>query len=706
MQIVAPAGSYSALRAAVIAGADAVYLGMPDFGARAKAENFTTETLKAAVDYAHMFGTRVFITLNTLIKDGEMRRALDTARFAYDSGVDAAIVQDIRFIEKLKNLLPDFPLHASTQMGVHNAEGARVLSALGIRRAVLARETLPDDIRKIKETGLEIEFFVQGALCVCFSGNCYFSSLASSYSGNRGKCMQLCRKPYVFNGKRGYFLSAKDICLYDRLEYLKELGVDAIKIEGRMRSEEYVAQAVSVYKSAMPAETAVKALKSVYNRGDYCSAYLDKNAEFRVIYAKSQANIGISVGKIDKVAGKRLTVNGFTPHVRDGFKVMRNGEELAGASVQGGAIIASAECRSGDELRRTFDGALSDTLKSKTRTLDVHVNVELRLGKKPRVTLCCNGSTVTADGDTETTAAITRALTEKDIERVFLKTAEHPFRPRIDVSIDDGIFMPIGALNELRRSAYDKLKSAIIQNYDLNRFTMPYKGLDFNRFIGSGTMLMVESAEQLNNDILSRIDYLVLNPRDYGNFTVPETDIPVLLNLPIAARGEDMQIIRAAIARKGICGVISNNLYSLGGITDKPILLGTGHNIIGNTDLLHVRSFEADETSDDSWTYVFGYAPVMTLCHCPYDSCIKCAGDETLTDERGRVFTYRRYKLAHCYRQLLNCVPHNLIVNSSVDHKNKFYDCTTMSAHEIVDILDGRFPKGEFTRGNMNKGLK
>ncbi|MDE7464706.1 MAG: U32 family peptidase, partial [Clostridiales bacterium] len=228
-----------------------MYLGLPMFGARAKAENFALETLKDEIDFAHVFGTKVFITLNTLIKDDEMAKALEMARIAFDSGADAAIVQDIRYIERLKSELPEFPLHASTQMGVHNADGAKMLIDMGIRRAVLSRETLPEDIPAIKRTGIEIEFFVQGALCVSFSGNCYFSSLASSYSGNRGKCIQLCRKPYTKGGERGYFLSAKDICLYDKLDSLKELGVDAIKIEGRMRSDEYVAQTVRVYKSNM-----------------------------------------------------------------------------------------------------------------------------------------------------------------------------------------------------------------------------------------------------------------------------------------------------------------------------------------------------------------------------------------------------------------------------------------------------------------------
>lgn len=321
MQLVAPAGSFDALKAAVNSGADAVYLGMPQFGARAKARNFSDGELALAVEYAHMFGAKVFVTLNTLIKDGEMRAALDAAKRAYDCGADAAIVQDIRFIERVKRELPELALHASTQMGVHNADGAKAILDMGVKRAVLARETLPEDIADIKKTGIEIEFFVQGALCICFSGNCYFSSLASSYSGNRGKCMQLCRKKYDLHGKTGYFLSAKDICLYDKLDRLKALGVDAIKIEGRMRSTEYVARAVSVYKSSMPDAEANNALKEVFNRGDYCSAYFDNDAPHRIVYSAAQSNIGTHIGTVSAVKGNEISVGGFVPHAADGFKL-------------------------------------------------------------------------------------------------------------------------------------------------------------------------------------------------------------------------------------------------------------------------------------------------------------------------------------------------------------------------------------------------
>ncbi|MDE6028955.1 MAG: U32 family peptidase [Clostridiales bacterium] len=699
MQIVAPAGSKSGLIASITGGADAVYLGLPNFGARAKAENFDENSFAEAVELAHLYGVKVFVTLNTLIKDGEMRRAIDSAKFAYSVGADAAIVQDVRFIKQVKQALPDFALHASTQMGIHNAEGGKVLRDLGIARAVLARETLPQDIREIKQTGIEIEYFVQGALCVCFSGNCYFSSLASSYSGNRGKCMQLCRKPYYFHGNRGYYLSAKDLCLYDKLDYLRELGVDAIKIEGRMRSDEYAHTAVSVYKN-MPSN-AKDALKSVFNRGDYCEGYLNADAPFNVIYSKIQGNMGISVGKIDATSGNGIYVRGFVPHKNDGFKVVRNGVEVCGAVENNGKILCSGHAKVGDELRRTADGELAEKVKTAKRYIDISVDISILNGEVPTACVSLpNGSDITVKGEFVVEPAKTRGITSDDVVRVFKKTSDYPFNPTVNVNIDDGLFVPIATLNEFRRSVYKAAKQAIIDGYVIKRCDLPYKGFNYNRFDGSGTILMVENQNQLTDEILQKVDYVALNPSDYANFSVPKINKPILLNLPITMRGADRDVILKAINKPEIYGVISNNIYSLG-LTDKPILLGIGHNIIGECHYPHVTSFEADNI-DDGFVYVFGKAPLMTLCHCPYGKCVNCNGKDELKDENGRVFTLRRFKSAHCYWQLLNCVPN---YQNKLNVKNMFFDCTSSDCDEISAALNFSYV-GDYTRGNTNKGLK
>ncbi len=701
MQVVAPAGSFSALRAAVNAGADAVYLGLPQFGARAKAENFTEQNFASAVEYAHIFGTKVFVTLNTLIKDGEMNAAVDLARFAYEHGADAAIVQDLRFIKELKRRVPMLDLHASTQMGIHNAYGAMSLLDLGIKRAVLARETLPCDIEKIKSTGIEIEFFVQGALCVSFSGNCYFSSLASSYSGNRGKCMQLCRKPYYFHGKRGYFLSAKDLCLYDDLDTLQKLGVDAIKIEGRMRSDEYVFRAVSTYKSHLPSDKAKNALKAVFNRGDYCNAYLNDGAQFRAVYPEFQANIGKYIGKIS-VDGKKVKINGYKAHSGDGYKIMRGGKEIGGARAIGNDIIADCACKNGDVLRLTFDGKATEELENTHRKIALETDVDIIENNAAAVTVHAENSSVSVFGDIVQPAK-TSGLRESDVVRAFEKVSDYPFKPSVRANIGENVFMPISALNDLRRNAYKQIYEKILSSRtDSSRESkLDYHGLNYTRFNGSGNILMVESLDDLTDEILSKVDYIALNPRDYN--AIPQSthiSKPILLNLPVVMRGDDVNVIRRAVDSKIVYGVISNNMYSLK-LTDKPILLGTGHNIIGECEYPHIISFEADKLSENGFLYAFGYAPLMTFCHCVYGKCVNCSGNDSITDESGRTFGLRRFNTAHCYWQYLNCVPHNLIENKI---KNKFFDCSAIKTSDIPLVLNGDYRGG--TRGNTNKGLK
>lgn len=700
MQLVAPAGNSAGFYASVNGGADAVYLGMPKFGARAKADNFDAETLPEIIEYAHLLGVKVFVTLNTLIKDGELEKAIDTAKLAYDIGADAAIVQDIRFIEKLKRALPEFTLHASTQMGIHNAEGASVLKNLGIKRAVLSRETLPDDIAEIKSVGIEIEYFVQGALCICFSGNCYFSSLASSYSGNRGKCMQLCRKPYFFHGDRGYYLSAKDLCLYEKLDMLEKLGVDAIKIEGRMRSPEYAYRSADVYKNGKRYDDPVKALKSAFNRGDYCSAYIDGDAPFNVIYPQIQGNIGVSVGKIAAVKNNEVFVPGFVPHRYDGFKIIEKGMELCGGHVSDGKVISDGKCNVGGTLRRTFDGALKEETESAKRTVGIDVNVCIKTGEPMKITMSSGETEISVFGKTAAEKATSCAVKPGDMIRSFEKVADHPFRPEIKTKIDTDAFLPMSEINALRREAYSELKVNILKNYKREKSRLKYVGLDYNRFDGHGTVLMVENGMQLPRSVLNKIDYLALDPLDYNDFDIPETNLPILLNMPVIMRAGDRAILKKAVERSRIAAVISNNLYTLS-LTDKPVLLGTGHNIIGKCEYPHITSFESDEY-DGGFVYAFGHAPVMTMCHCPYGKCINCSGSDELTDEQGRRFALRRRRIKHCYWQLLNCVPH--LVNTD-KITNKFYDCTTCGPSDIEHIIDNTY-KGAFTRGNLNKGLK
>ena len=302
-EILAPAGDAQSFYAALNAGADAIYLGLTDFSARKSAENFTLSNLSQFTDRAHLFGVKVYITINTLVTDDEMPRFLDLVKTCVLAKADAFIVQDFGCAYLLKNLFPNIELHASTQMGIHNVDGARFAKSLGFSRVVLSREATLQDIIQIKqETGLEIEYFVQGALCVAFSGNCYFSALEHNQSGNRGKCLQLCRLPYTAyldnkNVGSGYLLSARDLCLMPNIEELINAGVDSFKIEGRLRRAGYVAQSVASYRSAIDSlsqnkqfdlNSEIDKLKRVFSRGEFnYSAYLNNNDNSKIAVVAS-----------------------------------------------------------------------------------------------------------------------------------------------------------------------------------------------------------------------------------------------------------------------------------------------------------------------------------------------------------------------------------------------------------------------------------
>lgn len=250
-ELLAPAGSFNALRAAVSCKADAVYIGAEKFSARQNAENFGPEKLREAVAYCHIRGVKVYLAINTLIGDGELNQALETAKSAYESGIDAFIVQDLGLIKLLLEKF-DIPVHASTQMTVFDENGLNFLKKLGASRAVLSRECRKKEIeRMVKADIMELEVFCHGAICMCYSGQCLMSSMIGGRSANRGLCAQPCRLPYNIDGNRGYFLSPKDLCLAEDVTDLMNMGISSLKIEGRMKSPAYVASAVTAYRNAI-----------------------------------------------------------------------------------------------------------------------------------------------------------------------------------------------------------------------------------------------------------------------------------------------------------------------------------------------------------------------------------------------------------------------------------------------------------------------
>jgi len=506
-EILAPVGSMAALKAAVNNGADAVYLGVGNFNARVKADNFTLDTIKEALQYAHLFGVRVFVAFNTLIKEAEMDSAVACVRSVVELGADAIILQDLGLLFALKKQGIKIEFHASTQMGIHNLAGARVAQTLGFKRIVLARETLLSDIVAIKkETDLEIEFFVHGALCVAFSGNCYFSSLITGESGNRGRCLQLCRKPYkLFHQsdkilQEGYVLSPRDINLSMHLKKLVNAGVHSFKIEGRLRRPEYVAQAVKVYKNALihqPTHADQNNLKIMFNRGEYCTAHLNFS-DNSIIDAKHPSHIGLKIGTVQSVVDKNsvaqkhvaqhatanknkaqsLRTNHFSRSTlhpspktltlkydthasqlqkEDGVKFMREGIEVGSARITNPlAITFTGDVKVGDAVHITSQASLNEHILANSKHIALKASAVFKVGSPVTYSITDGIIEITTTTQSKVEESKNAPLTLKKLQ-LLSKTA-HNALTISDITIDlpTNCFISVSELKEMRRQAIEE----------------------------------------------------------------------------------------------------------------------------------------------------------------------------------------------------------------------------------------------------------
>ncbi len=411
IELLSPAGSRASLEAAVQAGADAVYMGFGAFNARRNAKNFTDEEFADAVAYCHLRGVRVFLTLNTLLTDRELPQAAEALRKASDMGVDAVLIQDWGALTLAQAVAPDLPIHASTQMSLFTAGGARWAEGLGMERVVLARELSREDIARICQScGAEIEVFVHGALCMCYSGQCTMSALIGQRSGNRGACAQPCRLPYGVNGPcRGqYPLSLKDANLSAYLQELEQMGVACLKLEGRMKRPEYVAVVTAVYRRLLdegrgPTEEESRALYDAFSR------------------------------------------SGFT----DGYYRHRKGPAMFGTRPE-----------SAPEPKELFAQARQLYENGEHKQIPITLRADLRAGQPFTLTAGDGTHTVTVTGAVPE-AARTRELTAQDVAERLKKTGGTVFRcETVDVTIDEGLMLSAAAVNGARRDVLEALAEA------------------------------------------------------------------------------------------------------------------------------------------------------------------------------------------------------------------------------------------------------
>ena len=486
MENLAPAGNRAALERADAAGADAVYLGYAAFSARAGAGNFDRQELEDAIRFAHLRHMRVHVTVNTLVKDGELGRVTEVLRLLNDLKADAVLIQDLGVLRIARRLFPGLTVHASTQMAIHNRTGVIWCGRQGISRAVLARECSLEEIRKCADTGVEIEVFVHGAQCVAVSGLCLFSSMVGERSGNRGRCAQPCRMEYDYRGRRGAWLSPRDVCLRDELPKLQEAGVASCKIEGRLKRPEYVATVAASYRKGLDSleqgrfekadEAEKEDLLQIFNRGGFMKGYALGCEDAGVIYPDTVNHQGVRMGRVTAADGKLAKVQ-LEKDLRNG-----DGLTLRGVHEETGLVYAGPDLKAGEtailRLRPGTTAKTGDTAyrltsaeqlekaeKMKGRTVPADLFLKAMPGEALRLTATDGESTVTVTGET-VEAAKTRAITEEELARNLGKTGETVFVPREIRVKTAGAFVPVSQVNAIRREALSALAAERISAFE------------------------------------------------------------------------------------------------------------------------------------------------------------------------------------------------------------------------------------------------
>lgn len=717
-ELLAPAGDFSCLTAAFHAGADAVYLAGKSFGARAFAGNFTTEELVEALDYAHLFSKKIYLTLNTLIKEKEFGSIAEYLTPFYEHGLDGVIIQDMGLIPHLKKEFPLLELHASTQMTVSNYRSALWLKKQGICRVVPARELSLNELREIKEkAGVEVETFIHGAMCYCYSGQCLFSSFLGGRSGNRGRCAQPCRLPYkvweeghCISGKKEiYPFSLKDLCSLPYLYELMDAGMDSFKIEGRMKSPEYVAGVTEVYRKYMDfymqgkrpeiAKKDLEQLAHLYIRSDMKDGYFQKHNGADMISLYSPSYQGCDDALVERIHQKYCT----------------------------------------DRKKQDISGSLL-----------------LLQGQPSQLTVTLGAQSVTVSGE-EVQCAQKRPLTKEDVNKQMQKTGHSDFNLKdLTIMMDDSVFMPVKQLNELRRSALAALQDKLLASYKRDRILTdgvlvcehdnerdfhPTSRL-FASIMTYEQWASLLSLPQKPDRIYLPYDLLYLGVIKKEQIAeISHTEVYISLPRMIRSRDESyLQKLSSDIP--GFKGVLVKSMEGLAflqecGYTGEII---TDHSVYhwnksavcfwdahrdGFTYPLEMSVYENKELERKTGEYViYGRTPMMITANCIRKTCGVCNANsndfsQSLEDRyKKKLPVYAN--CIHCYNEVFNAVPMSLhkeldslsrqgFSTFRLDFTNEEADLVKTIFSYFTEHIRGpqttvSFPLSEYTQGHYKEG--
>lgn len=684
-EILAPAGSFESLKAAVRCGADAVYLGAENFNARGNAQNFGKDVLREAVRYCHERNVKVYLTLNTLISDDEMTEAEELVSFCGEIGIDAFIIQDLSLIQRIKNLAPAAHLHASTQMTVQTVEGIKFLEGLGFSRVVVPRELTKNEIKFLSEnTDAELEVFVHGALCMSVSGQCYMSAMLGSRSGNRGLCAQPCRLPFSADKSGSCHLSLKDNSLVPYLSELEEMGVTSFKIEGRMKRPEYVAAAVSSCRNSLlhkKDEEIEKALRAVFSR------------------------------------------SGFT----DGYYLDERGKEMFGT--RGKEDVTAAK----DVL-----DSLSKLYEKEIPKISVSFRFKMRENEPLFLEAECEKIKAEAVSECVAEKAIKREITEDDIKEQLSKLGGTQFfSEKIDADIENGLSVPLSAINKLRREVIEKISSEILRKNTPEKFRKEEEKSETflnkkSKCKVQKTYLFFRNAEQIPEKLSGKFTIVLPLKTDEKVFEkLLKEGKKVCAEMP---RGifthsekvrEKSKILFASGVERFFCSTLDSAVIAkeIGG----KITASFGSNIFNSYSLDEWKKYFADEAvlsaemtfsqinkiKGDARTGIicYGHLPLMLTRNCPVKnvtSCNKCGGKGKLTDRKGIEFPV---DCSSGTSEILNSV--TLCIFDEIRDFENIDFCvlkfTKESREECKNILgmylSGKKYEGKFTRGLYRRGV-
>lgn len=533
-ELLAPAGNMDAFLAAIEAGADAIYIGGYTFGARAFANNFSDDEIIKCINYAHLYGVKVYITVNTIVYEKEVDLFLNYIDFLHRNNVDAIIIQDLGMFDLVRKVYPNLELHASTQMHIHNLNGVLNLQKWGAKRVVMARETSYEILKEIKKhTSIELEVFVHGALCVSYSGQCLMSSLIGGRSGNRGKCAGTCRQQYNLiddNEKKynedSYLLSTRDLNTLEDIGKLIELGIDSFKIEGRMKRAEYVYLVVSIYRKAIDnylkykeiriTENDILELKKIYNR-KFTKGYLFNDKNIMNTYRPN--HLGIKIGKVIKKDKNSIYIKLNNKLINgDGIRFLNKVEDdgliISQMYINKQKVISAKEndvieikgninCDNGATIIKTTDkeqmDKLNNLINKRTRKVSINGKVIVKQDEFMKITLNDEKNEVTFISDEKPQLATNKPLMKEDIEKQIKKINDTVYTFRnLEIYTDNKSFVPLSKLNEIRRGAIELLDQKRLYNIE-------YKKCSYNIDLPNFNTVNKENILIRNKDMYNKI---------------------------------------------------------------------------------------------------------------------------------------------------------------------------------------------------------